>query len=270
MPRIVLALLVLLVPLAGRAQERTPIHLRYSVYAAGINVVDIDSKLDLRSNWYRLDLAYHTVGLLSLFNHNQSNSFAEGSITAHGTQPLRFAAWGTLRGRPRRTVIDYVAGQPLVREQVPDNDAGREPVPVAMQRATMDTLSAITMLVHEATATGRCDGGVSTFDGRRLLRITARTMGEERLGTDDRSSFSGMALRCDFEGRQLAGFQPDDEAAERAKPHRIQAWLAALTPGGPRLPVRVVFETRWFSHATAYLTGADGGEAAPKLARTAP
>jgi hypothetical protein len=269
MPRIALALLALLVPLAARAQERTPLHLRYSVYAAGINVVDIDSKLDLRTNWYRVDLAYRTVGVFGLLIHNQMDSFAEGSFTPHGAQPLRFATWGMYRG-PRRMVIDYVAGQPLMRELVPENDSGREPVPVAMQRATMDTLSAITTLVREASATGRCDGRVSTFDGRRLLQITSHTVGEERLETEDRSSFSGTALRCDFEGRQLAGFQPDDETQERAKVHHIQAWLAALTPDGPRLPVRVTFETRWFSHATAYLTGADGGEAAPKLARTAP
>ncbi len=244
--------------------------LRYSVYAAGVNMVDIDSKMDLRSNWYRLDLAYHTVGLLSLIIHNQSESFAQGSFTAQRAQPLRFANWGTLRGSPRRMVIDYVSGQPLVREQVPENDHDREPVPVGMLRGTVDTLSAIATLVRQVSATGRCDGRASTFDGRRLLEITSHTVGEERLETEDRSSFSGLALRCDFEGRQLAGFQPDDEADERAKIHHIQAWLASVTPGGPRLPVRVVFETRWFANATAYLTAADGGEEAPKLARTTP
>jgi Protein of unknown function (DUF3108) len=270
MLRSVLVSLALLLPVAARAQDRTLVHLRYSVYAAGLNVVDIDSKLELGPKGYRVDLAYHTVGLFGFLNHNSIESFAQGFLAPQGVQPLRFASWGSLRGVPRRTVIDYIAGQPLVREQIPENDDGREPVPVGMQHATMDTLSAMTMLVREVAATGRCDGHASTFDGRRLLQITSHTAGLESLGTEDRSSFSGPALRCDFEGRQLAGFQPDDEAAERAKIHHIEAWLAPMTPGGPPLPVRVRFETHWFSHATAYLTSVDGGEDATKLARTAP
>jgi hypothetical protein len=262
--------LALLLPFAAAAQDRAPLHLRYAVYAAGVNVVDIDSRLDLFAKRYRIDLAYHTVGVLSLISHNQIESFAEGSLSGQGPQPLRFASWGTLRGTPRRTVIDYINGQPLLREQVPENDNDRELVPVSMQRGTMDTLSAIVTLVREVSEKGRCDGQSETFDGRRLLQISSRTVGEEKLGTEDRSSFSGTALRCDFTGRQLAGFQPDDEAEERAKVHRYQAWLAPLTPGGPRLPVRVVFETRFFGNATAYLTGASGGADATKVARTAP
>ncbi len=262
--------LALLLPVAAAAQDRGQLHLRYSVYAAGMNVVDIDSRLDLSAHHYRIDLAYHTVGLFSLIIHNQIESFAEGSLAAQAPRPLRFASWGTLRGTPRRTVIDYINGQPLLREQVPENDSDREPVPVSMRHGTTDTLSAIVMLVREASDTGRCDGQVETFDGRRLLQISSRTTGEERLATEDRSGFSGPALRCDVAGRQLAGFQPDDPPEERAKLHHYQAWLAPLAPGGPRLPVRVVFETRFFGHATAYLTEATGGADTTKVARTAP
>jgi hypothetical protein len=262
--------LALLLPFAATAQERSPIHLRYAVYAAGVNVVDIDSRLDLSAKRYRVDLAYRTTGLFSLIIHSEIESFAEGSLAAQGPQPLRFVSWGTLRGTPRRTVIDYINGQPLLREQVPQNDNDREPVPVGMQRGTTDTLSAMVMLVREASDKGRCDGQAETFDGHRLLQITSRTAGEEKLATEDRSIFSGTALRCDFAGRQLAGFQPDDPMEERPKLHHYQAWLAPLTPGGPRLPVRVVFETRFFGHATAYLTEASDGADPTKVARTAP
>jgi len=270
MLRILFVSLALLLPFATAAQERSPIHLRYAVYAAGMNVVDIDSRLDLSAKRYRADLAYRTVGFFSLIIHNQSESFAEGALGAQGPQPWRFATWGTMRGTLRRMVIDYINGQPLVREQVPQNDNDREPVPVNMLHGTTDTLSAIVMLVRQASDRNRCDGQTETFDGRRLLQITSRTVGEEKLETDDRSIFSGTALRCDFAGRQLAGFQPDDAPEERAKVHNYQAWLAPLSPGGPRLPVRVVFETRFFGHATAYLTEASGGADITKVARTAP
>ena len=94
----------------------------------------------------------------------------------------------------------------------------------------------------------------------RVADIASHTVGEEILPHDDRSSFSGPALRCDVEGRQLAGFLHDESPADL---HRIQhstAWLARLVPGGPRLPVRVVFETHYFGHGTAYLTDLTSGD----------
>jgi hypothetical protein len=31
------------------------------------------------------------------------------------------------------------------------------------------------------------------------------------------------------------------------------AWFASLVPGGPKIPVRIAFHTRWFGEATMYL-----------------
>lgn len=270
MHRALVVWLAMLVPVCAQAQDRAPIQLNYAVYAAGLKVLDIESRLDLGSKGYRLDVSYHTTGVFGLIINSEMQSFVQGTWTRSRAAPLRFASWGTMRGSPRRTVIDFIAGQPLIRDLEPANDEDREPVPVNMRRDTMDTLSAIVALVREVSTTGRCDGGVSTFDGRWLLGINSHTIGIERLETEDRSSFSGPALHCDVEGRQLAGFQPDDDDAERQKIHHSGAWLAQVLPGEPKLPVRVVFETRYFGHATAYLTAVSGAGEPTKVARTAP
>jgi hypothetical protein len=270
MIRAVAVSLVLFLPYPAQAQDRAPVQLNFAVYAAGLNVVNIQSGVDLGRSGYRIDLSYRTVGVFGLLFHSEIHSFVQGAWAGSGLEPLRFASWGTLRGSPRRTVIDYARGQPLVRTLEPVDDELRDPVPVNMQRDTIDTLSAMMLLVRQVAATGRCGGHTTTFDGRRVLEITAHTAGNEVLETEGRSSFSGVALRCDFEGQQLAGFQHDEDADELHRIHHNSAWLAQVLPGGPKLPVRVVFETHYFGHATAYLTGVVApGEAQTAAARAA-
>ena len=241
-------------PFGAQAQERAPVQLNFAVYAAGLNVLDIQSGVDLHASGYRVDLSFRTVGLFGLLFHSEVHSLVQGGWIGPGLAPLQFSSWGTMLGSPRRTVIDYVRGQPMVRTLEPADDKDRDPVPVDMQRDTIDTLSAMVLLVRQVAATGRCDGHASTFDGRRVANIESRTVGDEVLKADGRSSFTGVALRCEIDGQQVAGFQHDADANELRKIHHNTAWLAQLLPGGPRLPVRVVFETRFFGHATAFLT----------------
>ena len=80
-------------------------------------------------------------------------------------------------------------------------------------------------------------------------------MGEETLEPSNRSSFAGRTLRCDFSGRMLSGFKFGDDREQDSKPMHGSAWLAPVVAGGPPLPVRLAFETRWFGDAIMYLTG---------------
>ena len=254
--------LLLLAPMA-RAEDRTAAHLAFAVYAAGLNVLNLDADIDLGGPAYRIDLHYRTAGVFGTFVRSEISSFVMGSWDGLKPVPSRFASWGHLRGAARRTVIDFVRGQPVVRELEPATEPDRDPVPEAMQRDTIDTLSAMAMLVRTVAASGGCEGHLVSFDGRRVSEINARRVGEERLGEENRSIFNGPAVRCDFDGRQLAGFQRDASEAELKKIHRSTAWLARILPGAPPLPVRVSFETRFFGHATAYLTQASPGVGAP-------
>ena len=130
--------------------------------------------------------------------------------------------------------------------------------PRSARANTIDTLSAMASLINQVNTTGRCEGKATTFDGRRLAQLEARTAGEQVLERTGRSNFAGKALRCDFVGRQLAGFNLDDDRERLQRPQSGTAWFAAVTPGGPKIPVRVAFQTRWFGEATMYVTGKPG------------
>ncbi len=250
--RFLLALLVIPAPAFAQA----PIKLDYDAYAAGLNVLVMKASADFRPDRYRIDPSYRTTGLLGLFVSSEVSSTVIGRWAGLRPVPERFLSTGSLRGQPRRTVLDYRDGQPEIAVLDPPNDTEREAVSVEAQRGTIDTISALAMLVRQVTETGRCDGTARVYDGRRLSQITARTVGEEMLPPYSRTIYSGRALHCDFSGVQTGGFMRGEDRAGQVKPHEGSAWLARVLPGQPMLPVRMVFDIRLFGQASMFLTAA--------------
>ncbi|WP_428485914.1 DUF3108 domain-containing protein [Rhodopila sp.] len=235
------------------------LHLSYETYAAGLNVAEMDAGFGLGPFSYQLNLAYHTNGVVGFFFRGHQFDTVSGSW--NGTQPVpnRFFGHGVWRGQDRVAVIDYDKGMPIVRQLVPPNSHEREVVPDALRANTIDTVSALIGLVRNVETTGRCETVVHTYDGRRATEIQAVTVGNEMLEQTSRSTFAGRALRCDFTGRMLAGFLLNDNRERDSKPLHGSAWLAPVLPGGPPVPVRLTFQTRWVGDVTMYLTGVGAG-----------
>jgi len=259
MRHLVAALILLCCPVAARAQAarepaREAVHAHYAAYSTGLNVLRLDVEFAVNPRDYRVHLVYRTAGTVGVLIHAEQDTTVEGTFAGDRPAPRRFFSYGHLRGHPRITQIDYPKGQPEVRTLTPPNEEEREPVPAAEQAGTVDSLSAMAQLVRQVNATGRCDGRSRTYDGRRLAELSARTAGQEALEPTGRSSFAGTALRCDFEGRQLAGFKLDADRTAAQRPRRGSAWFAATTPGGPMIPVRMQFETDLIGSVTMYLT----------------
>ena len=260
------ALLSFLMPCAALAQDAVSLHANYETYAAGMQVAEVESSFIFGPRTYRMNLGYHTTGMVGFFLRGHQFDTVEGAWRGTQASPFRYLGEGVWRGADRLAEIEYQAGKPLIRKLVPPNTDEREPVPDALQANTIDTLSALASLIRMVDETGRCEDTVHTYDGRRAVEIQARTAGEEMLQPTSRSSFAGRALRCDFAGRLQAGFRFDDNRDRDSKPMHGSAWLAPLTVGGPPLPVRMMFETRWFGDATMYLT-AVGPDSDTKVAR---
>ena len=257
MRRLLLAALALLPALPARADT---VRAHYRAYAAGlpIAVLDADWEVprDAQPGPYRVHLAFRTTGALALAYSGGVDSTAEGRLDGPRLQPRRFFSAGTLRGQQRVTQIDYPGRDPHIRQLIPPNDEERDPVPAADQSGTADSLSALALLVRDVNATGRCDGALRTFDGRRLGELRASTGPVQTLDPTSRSTYAGPALRCDFTGRQLGGFIRDADQAALRRPQEGTAWFAAPVPGGQSIPVRMEFHTRWAGPITMYLAPA--------------
>jgi hypothetical protein len=231
-----------------------------------MHVAEVESGLSFGPSTYQMSLGYHTTGMVGFFFRGHQFDVVSGRWRGLQAQPIQFLDEGTWRGVDRRADIDYQDGKPIVRQLVPPNDGEREPVPESLRANTIDTLSALAELIRVVDSTGRCETAARTYDGRRLVEIEAHTAGEEVLEPTSRSAFAGKALRCDFSGRMQAGFLFKDDRERDSRPMHGSAWLASLVEGGPPLPVRMTFETKWFGDTTLYLTGIGPG-AQLKIAR---
>lgn len=250
----VLAAATLLVTAA--AAQAPPKHLTYSGYAHGFNVVDLTASLAVAPKAYRIEVGYSLVGVLGAVLHGDGKTVVNGRFEGLRAEPNDLFSTGHFRGDPRVTQMVWRGGTPVTLQLVPPVADERDPVPSADQADTIDTLSAMVALIHQVEQTGKCEGSDRTFDGRRLSQIAARTAGEEELEPTGRSMFHGKALRCNFEGRQLAGFRHDTDPEEQRREQTGAAWFARLVPGDLPVPVRIVFNTPQFGDTTMYLTGA--------------
>jgi hypothetical protein len=241
------------------AQTPASLHASYEAYAGGLHVADLETGLSTGPDRYQMSLGFRMTGMVGWFLRGHQTDTVSG--TWHGTAaaPARYIGQGNWRGADRLAIVDYESQPPRVVQLVPPDNEEREPVPKSLQTNTIDTLSAIMQLIHVAADTGRCETAVSTYDGRRVINIEARTAGPETLEPTGRSAFAGKALRCDFTGRLVAGFRLGEDRVRAGRPIHGSAWLAPAVPGGPPLPVRLSFETRWFGTATMYLTDAGPG-----------
>jgi hypothetical protein len=252
-------ILSLLLPGAALAQAPLSLHASYDTYAAGIHVAKVETGLSFGPWTYQINLGYRTTGLAGFFVRGHQYDLVNGSWHGLRATPSRFLGEGTWRGIDRQAEIEYQDGRPIIRQLMPPNDLEREPVPDGLRANTVDTLSALAELIRVVDSTGRCEAAARTFDGRRTVQVEAKTAGDETLEPTNLSSFAGRALRCDFSGRMLAGFLFGEDRTREGRPMHGSAWLAPITGGGPRLPVRMTFETKWFGDATMYLTGVGPG-----------
>ncbi len=228
----------------------------YTGFSHGFAVLKLSGSLALSPSGYTVHVSFHTAGMAAWMLRSDNDSSVSGSFQGAQAVPALFEGTGNLRGVKRITRITYQAGNPVIQALEPPVEHERTAIPPAQTQHTIDTLSAVAMLIHAVAQTGGCDGSATTFDGRRLATQTVHTTGQEMLPQTGRSVFQGQALRCDFDGRQLGGFVTNESEDALRKPRHGTAWLAAMLPGAPPVPVRVAFENKLLGQVTLYLTAA--------------
>ena len=247
------ALLLLALAVGPGAAAAEPLRASYEVRAAGLRIMEVEAMIDLDAPraGYALELRTRLRGVAAAFGSGEGVSRASGTWRAGQARPAGFSSDGVWRGQARTLLMDYPDGQPVVRRIAPPDEEEREPVPEELRRGTLDSLSVLAQLMRNVAGSNRCEGRAAVFDGRRRIDFTAVTEGMQALPASG-EAWGGEALRCRFEGRQVAGF-PRDQPPEDRRPQLGTAWLAAPRPGTPPIPVRVEVPSRWFGALTATL-----------------
>jgi hypothetical protein len=230
----------------------------YEGFSHGLLVIKMSAELTLTQAGYSGRLAYHTAGMVGWMIHNAIDTTVTGRFHGDIAVPISFDSSGDLRHDPRVVRMHYADGSPVIDTLIPAVDPERLPVPPELTAHTVDTLAAIASLIRQIGDKGTCDGQVTAFDGRRVTKLTAHTVGDETLPKTGRSIFAGQALRCDFDGDQLAGFMRNENMDTQKRTRHGIAWLAQAVPGGPPVPVKVNFENKVLGQVTLYLTKVSG------------
>jgi hypothetical protein len=260
---ILAALLLLTSPATAGAQG---MRASYEVLAAGMVVMELAARIDMTETAYSVETTIRTRGIAAIFASAEQATRASGVFGAGLARPAGFVSEGIFRGQARRIALEWQAGDPRILELVPPETDERDPVPEAERRGTMDVLSLFAALGRQVAQVGHCDATAPLFDGRRRSDMTTTGRQMDRIAPW-RGAWHGDALRCDYEGRQVAGFRRDQDREQAMRPQRGTAWIAAPYPGAPSVPVRMDIPTRWFGTVTAVLLRAEPVERRVQLGR---
>ncbi len=216
--------------------------LHYTARLRGIAFFDVEYCLRLDATSYDAALNARTLGLADFLVHGRVEGRAQGAVVGNTLVPRGYTEHGRISGEAYDLAIGYPAGAPVVQSITPPAEKYRQAVPQSGLAGAVDGMTAIALETLVVTRTQACQGSALVFDGRQLRRLTTHTAGQEVLPHSGRSVFSGRALRCDTESRMLAGYLKKQSEASQARPHFSKAWLAAMAPGGPAVPVRFAFD----------------------------
>ncbi|GBQ69024.1 hypothetical protein AA103196_2109 [Ameyamaea chiangmaiensis NBRC 103196] len=202
--------------------------LRYAVYLHGFHVVDVHTGYTVNAAAYDVRTTLQTDGIWAVFLKMNITSTGTGRFAGDAVAPTLFQSDGFSRGHDRHLTIRYADGTPSVAVLDPP-ETDRVPVEADQRAGSIDTLSAMMLMLGTLDRTGQCDGSAKVFDGLRLITMSSHSAGKQALPPDRRLSFTGDAVRCDFVGQQVAGFVRNSRhEAQMRKPQPGSVWFQNL------------------------------------------
>ena len=201
--------------LTGHANAQ-PLRASYEVYAGGVAILQLEAEFEVTAGGYRLMTIARTRGLAATFVPGEQTARVAGEWAGMAARPVSYGTDGVWRGRVRRTVLDWPAGDPVVTDIQPTEDEPRDDVSPAQRRGSIDALSALAQMSRLVASVGHCDGQAQVFDGRRRSDYSSRTVGQEMiLPSRDASSRASASIS----GAPI----PPRRAAPHGSPPRFRA-----------------------------------------------
>ena len=225
---------------APRAEAPSALELEYEAYLGGMHAVSFKARVGMGEADYRAQVRLRSDGLLAKLVDFSLDAEAAGLAGSGGLRPQQFQVASQWRESTGRLVeISYAEdGAPALRVEPPAEEDDREEVPEALRWDTLDPISATLELVRQLARSGRCEGEVAVFDGRRRYNVIIHHLGETILEASDVAPYGGPAVRCGVSFERIAGFwrnarrQDSDEAM-------VEVFMAPMTASTPPVPVRI-------------------------------
>ena len=258
--RVALAAALLTAVLARGAAAESQ-HLSYTVYFGYLPALSVATTVESGGGAYRVEAEVVPQSWISWAIPWTAKSAASGRLGS-GVTPQRYlsaASWGT---RGRQTTLEFGDdGTIKTTVEPPKKEDGRDPVPDAMLKGSLDPVSAVAAMLGAARAGGPgCAPDLPVFDGRRRFDIHSERRPDGTLAPATYSAYAGPTVVCQLHFRSLAGGYRDGERSrfwqtdQPGSPERppIELHLAPLKEGALPVPVYVAGKSI-LGWVTAYL-----------------
>jgi uncharacterized protein DUF3108 len=225
-------------PLAG------PIELHYDVYGSGLRLLSLTLVVEEGTAVYRMAATLRTRGIADVFSSMTMHAEAEGLLVDGVPTPTRYQSDNSLRGREHHLSIEFRPWQaPVVAIDPPDTEE-RTPIPPGQLLGAVDTFTGVLQMSRTLARGGGCARRIPIFDGTRRFDLVLTDLGTRELKHSDYTFYEGPARLCRVRQERIGGFLVRD-ADEKNRAQEGQAWIAAVLPDTPPVPVRIEFNSGW-------------------------
>ncbi len=206
----------------------------YDVHLGGFRVGLVALTGYQNATRYRAEARIESAGLAGLVRRVRYDALSEGAVVAGRFTPLRYEEDADTGRRQSRSVMEYEGGVPRIVHYESNRDAGDRGAPLdpASQGGTLDPMTALYLMLRDATGGEICRLAFEMFDGRRRSRVqfdaAAAAPGEDG------------SLTCPGEYRRIEGFALRDMGEMQVFPFEVTYDPPA---GGQRRVKRVRIET---------------------------
>lgn len=245
-----------LAPAAADAADPREVKLTYDVHIGGVRAVSLDLAIGLAADAYQVKVRFGTDGWIGRMVDWQMDANSSGRIEDGTIRPVSAGSASRWNRKERLIGLSYSPEGvvDIVRAEPPVGD-GKDGIPDAWRRNTLDLASAVLTLVRGVERGGRCGGTLPVFDGRRRYDLVAEDLGEDTIRRTRYGIYSGKAVACRLAWLRHEKPGGDNDAASAdagARDTEMDTWLAPVAKGLPPVPVLLRMEMR-IGEARAHL-----------------
>jgi len=239
--------------------------LSYDAYFGPLRLLSVATSSVVNENDYAMQVTMRTEGIVRLLFPWTAVSTSQGVVRSSRLCPVHHRIDSNYRGASSRIDLRYREdGHVELTAEPSPSEPPREEVAPALQRETVDPLTATIALVRANAAGEPCNETWHIFDGRARYDLRFADLGQTIVEPARGARYHGPAHLCEATVDPIAGFlESNDE--DRDKPSKLRYWLAPVLAGVRPMPV--LLELSGARGALQiYLTDARAGDAAPGIA----
>ena len=263
---------------AGAAEagvEDRRIAARWEVTWGGLPIYEVKISAEIADGRFTAGFEARSQGVVEVAAKSRTVWRTAGRVNGNALAPeTMHQRYLMKRGGYREVWMTWApSGAVSTRIDPPENKGKRKKVPEAMQRGTLDPITAILNGLVAPRDGPACQYEAKIFEGRRRIDIR---MSYHRPGKTPRVSVPKLprkATVCLLHLRRVAGFRAR-HLKDVPKLHPLKLWIVRLKKPGIWLPVEMALKTR-YGIARAWLAALEVSKAKsrpglPRRTRTAP